>query len=644
MKKLSRQTFLKNSGIFLAGSTWLTACGQDATGPLPSPATTATTGLPATNAATIQPAIPPPTTTGPQLVTSAATVNPPANLATVISGDKPTLTPSQPLATAQPATPTRPQTTSTPANPGNSGQPNLDLAAKVGQRMLVVFPGPELTPAIANFLLAVKPGGIVMFADNITSLAQITKLNADLQNLAAKNNLPPFIITLDEEGGIVSRMPVEAREQIAPAQMAQAAGGLDSVRNCAHETALRLLKLGFNLNLAPDADINSNYQNPVIGTRSFGSQPQNVAQAVRAAVSEYRAQGLGCCVKHFPGHGDTAVDSHTGLPVVNRSRAELNQLELVPFIEAISAGTPAIMSGHILFPKIEPNGLPATLSPYFLKQLLRDELKYEGLVITDSLSMGAISSKYGLAEAGRLALKAGADLIIAIGGLNDQLAVFNRLVVAASQGDFEVDQPVARILNFKRNYVKVIATPPENPANLALTGQKAITLLRSDGKSLPLNPASQPVLINFGLAKPSQVEGQPPSTLLGELWREKFPTSPLFEVSLAPVPAEIERINRAAREAGVLVLVTRDAFDTPAQAKLVQSLLNSGPPVIVVAVRGPYDLLAFPQTLNYLTTYSDTPASLRALLAALTGLNPVTGKLPASIPGLYEVGAGLRLG
>ena len=509
--------------------------------------------------------------------------------------------------------------------------------------MLVVFPGQQLTPAIANFLITVKPGGIVMFADNIGSLAQIKGLNADLQALAARNGLPPFIITLDEEGGIVSRMPAEARESVAPSQMAQAAAGLDAVRDCAHETALRLSNLGFNLNLAPDADVNSNYQNPVIGTRSFGSQPAAVAGAVRTALTEYRAAGLGACVKHFPGHGDTNVDSHTGLPSVNKTRQQLNQTELVPFVEAIAAGTPAIMSGHILFPQIEPASLPATLSPFFLKQVLRDELKFGGLILTDSLSMGAISQKYGLAEAGRLALRAGADLIIAIGGLDDQTAVFNTLVAAARRGDFELDPPVERILAFKDTYARPLSTRPATPAKLAQAAQNSITLLRSDGQHLPIKTGLTPTLVNFALAKPTQVEGQPPSTLLGELWGQQFRGGSVIEVSVEPTAAEISRVTGLARKASLLVLVTQDALDSQAQAGLVQTLLNLGPPTIVVAVRGPYDLLAFPKAATYLTTYSDVPASLHALLSALTGATPIRGKLPVGIPGLYEAGAGLRL-
>lgn len=621
MKPLARRKFIRLCATFLAGSSLVAACGETAqTSPT---ANSIPTRLPPTPA--------PSTSTKPATVgLSSPTIAPPPPTL-------PNLTPTS-VATNPTTAPTAPPT----ANPQPTA-PAFTLEQKVGQRLLAVLPGTELTAAVTNFLLKVRPGGILMFAANISSLAQIKKLNADLQALAAKNGMPPFIITLDEEGGIVSRMPPDGQNSLSPAQMAQAAGGLEAVKDCARETAIRLTSLGFNLNLAPDADVNSNPANPVIGTRSFGSDPKNVAQAVQAAIGEYLGQGIGTCVKHFPGHGDTNVDSHSGLPIVRKSRAELDQFELVPFRAAIEAGTPFIMSAHILFPQLEPNGLPATLSPYFLKKVLRDELKYPGIVITDSLSMGAITNKYGLAEAGRLALVAGADMIIAVSDLEGQLGIFNNLVAAAKRGEFDLDQPVERILTYKNKYARTTAQPKTaNPAKIEAAAQASITALRSDGKTLPLN-AKKPLLVNLALAQPTQVEGRPPSTLLSELWREKFPNQPILEISVEPTAAEIDRAVRSARPADAVVIVTRDAYDNSPQVELVKALLALNIPAVVVAVRGPYDLLSFPGAANYLTSYSDVPASARAVIAALTGTIPIKGKLPVALPGLFEVGAGLTI-
>ncbi|OJV91630.1 MAG: hypothetical protein BGO39_20855 [Chloroflexi bacterium 54-19] len=649
IKNISRKKFIQAGAAFLFGSLTLAACGEEGQiSPAPGstsliPEVTATipgpTTLAATKVATSQTTSGQNSTAGASITFSPTNEGVPSPTLEVPTTTSPASTTRAPV--TQPAQTALKPTQAPPTATFNSA--NLDITTKVGQRLLVVFPGTELTQSIKNFILTVKPGGILLFADNISSLAQVKKLIADLQTLAEQNGLPRFIITLDEEGGIVSRMPQDGREGIAPSQMAQAAGGLEAVQTCAHETAARLADLGFNLNLAPVGDVNSNYKNPVIGTRSFGSDPDKVAQAVRVAVAEYLAQKVGTCVKHFPGHGGTDVDSHTGLPVVRKNRAQLDEIELKPFKEAIAAGTPAIMTAHILFPLIEPNNLPATLSPYFLKKLLREELNFQGLIITDSLSMGAISNRYGLAEAARLSLVAGADMVIAISDLAGQQAVFKSLVTAAQRGDFETDKPVERIINFKSRFAGPnSAALPQDTAKILAAAQKSITLLRAGKLSSPL-VTNDPLLVNLALAQPSQVEGQPPSTILGELWQAKFPNQPVIEVSTDPTAGEIDRVLRQAKKASQVVLITRDAYDNSEQLKLVQALLTLGPPLLVVAVRGPYDLLAFPKATGYLLSYSDTPASIRALVDALTGNIPINGKLPVSIPGLYEVGAGLQL-
>lgn len=631
MKNTSRQNFIKTCALLLGGNLLINACGNitpglnQVTTAAPNPTVTVISPTLVATSPSVTDAATASTNQAPTTITKAATVSTTTVPPNSPSPDRPTVAPT---------------ITTPPAS-----QYKLDLATKVGQRLLVTLPGTSLTTAVKDFLLAVKPGGILMFASNISSLNQIKKFNADLQALAAANNLPPFIITLDEEGGIVNRMPADGQAAVAPSQMAQAAAGLNAIRDCAYETGARLANLGFNLNLAPVADVNSNYLNPVIGTRSYGGDPNQVATAISAAIEQYQKQGVGTCVKHFPGHGDTATDSHTGLPIVRKSLDDLKRLELIPFVAAIAAGTPAIMTAHILYPQIEPQGLPATLSPFFLKQLLRDQLNFEGLIITDALNMDAISNKYGLAQAALLSVQAGADMVMLISDLNGQRAVFNSLLMAATQGAFEVDKSAERSLAYKATLVRPVATKAENPAKIAAAAQSAITALRFDNHTLPLPITGQKLLlINFALDKPSPVEGQPPTTLFGELWRTTFAGQPSLEVSVNPTTAEVGQVVKAAQTADKVILVTRDAFDNDLQGHLVQTLLATNPATIVVAVRSPYDLMAFPHAPNYLTTYSDVPASDHALLAALIGKAHISGKLPVNLPGLYNIGAGLQLG
>jgi beta-N-acetylhexosaminidase len=221
-------------------------------------------------------------------------------------------------------------------------------------------------------------------------------------------------------------------------------------------------------------------------------------------------------------------------------------------------------------------------------------------------------------------------MVIAISDLAGQQEVYKSLLTAAQRGDFDLEKPIERILDFKTRFAGPnTATQPLNQANIAAATQKSITFLRTEKLATPF-VAGKPLLINLALAQPSQVEGQQPSTILGELWRTKFPDLPVMKVSTEPTTVEIDR-------------VLREAYDNPDQLKLVQALLALDQPLLVIAVRGPYDLLSFSKVPNYMVTYSDTPTSVRALVNALTGVATINGKLPVSISGLYEIGAGLQL-
>lgn len=246
----------------------------------------------------------------------------------------------------------------------------MDLRTKVGQRLVVGFLGKTIPDSLRELVAKYKIGNVILFRENTDTEEQTRRLCSELQELILAETGIPAFITVDQEGGMVSRIP--AGTVNVPGNMAIAATGEPkNAKVAAQITARQLRAMGMNFDLAPVLDVNGNAQNPVISVRSWGDDADQVCRYATEAVQGYNEAGLLSCGKHFPGHGDTNVDSHLGLPVINKSLDELRQMELKPFAAAIRAGIPAIMSSHILFPKIEPDNVPATMSRRIMTGLLR---------------------------------------------------------------------------------------------------------------------------------------------------------------------------------------------------------------------------------------------------------------------------------
>ncbi|MFC9587410.1 glycoside hydrolase family 3 protein [Streptomyces yangpuensis] len=299
--------------------------------------------------------------------------------------------------------------------------------------LAVLQPGFEGTTAPAWLLRRIGEGlaSVGLFGRNIASPEQLAALTAQLR--AERDDV---LVAIDEEGGDVTRLEVRGGSSF-PGNLAL--GSVDDTgltRDVAHELGRRLAECGVNLNWAPSADVNSNPDNPVIGVRSFGADTHLAARHTAAYVEGLQAAGVAACTKHFPGHGDTNVDSHHALPRIDVDLDTLAARELVPFRAAIEAGTKAVMSAHILVPALDPTR-PATLSPQILTGLLRKELGYEGLIVTDGMEMHAIAGTYGIERGSVLAIAAGADAICVGGGLADEATVLrlrDALVAAVHEG------------------------------------------------------------------------------------------------------------------------------------------------------------------------------------------------------------------
>ncbi|MGA5445206.1 glycoside hydrolase family 3 protein [Streptomyces umbrinus] len=300
--------------------------------------------------------------------------------------------------------------------------------------LAVLQPGFTGTSAPSWLLRRLGEGlaSVGLFGRNIATPAQVAALTAQLR--AERDDV---LVAIDEEGGDVTRLEVRTGSSFPGNHALGAVDDTALTEAVAHELGRRLAACGVNLNWAPSADINSNVDNPVIGVRSFGADTSLVARHTAAYVSGLQSAGVAACTKHFPGHGDTAVDSHHAMPRIDAELSVLESRELVPFRAAIEAGTRAVMSAHILVPALDPVH-PATLSRRILTGLLREELGYDGLIVTDGMEMQAISATYGIERGSVLAIAAGADAICVGGGLSDEPTVLrlrDALVAAVRSGE-----------------------------------------------------------------------------------------------------------------------------------------------------------------------------------------------------------------
>src|SRR5690554_1180632 len=267
---------------------------------------------------------------------------------------------------------------------------------------------------VAEILVEYDFGGVILFAQNVKETEQTTRLTDALQKAALDDNEGaghsiPLLITIDQEGGIVTRLGTGTA---LPGNMALGAtGSKDHARSAGQIIGRELSALGINVNLAPVLDVNNNPRNPVIGLRSYSSNPELVAELGVETIKGLAEYGVAGAAKHFPGHGDTGVDSHYGLPSVDKSLEALKSMELIPFQAAMDEGIDMIMTAHMMFPQLDDK-YPATLSHNILTGLVRDEMNYEGIVITDAMNMAAIADNFGEVDSTILAIEAGVDIVL----------------------------------------------------------------------------------------------------------------------------------------------------------------------------------------------------------------------------------------
>jgi beta-N-acetylhexosaminidase len=523
----------------------------------------------------------------------------------------------------------------------------------IGQKLLIAFHGKDrLPPEAVEAILAYRPGGITLFRSlNIDTPAQVRQLTGLLQQAARQAGLPPLLIAADQEGGQLMAIG-EGATQLPGNLALGATGSADLARQAGEVLGIELRAMGVNIDYAPCCDVNVNPNNPVIGTRSFGEDPQSVAELSAALVAGLQSRGVAAAAKHFPGHGDTARDSHHGIPVVPHALERLRRVEFPPFAAAIAAGVKLVMTAHLALPAVDGRSdLPATLSPAVIRGLLRGELGFAGVVVTDALDMKAIRQGEALGDEAVRSAAAGADLLLVTSNPLDQRRVHTSLEQALQLGQLdaaEVRASAGRILALK-DWLAGQGPPPD----LSVVGcashravadeiaARSVTLVRDQAGLLPIRPQEGQRLVVI-LPRPQDLTPADTSSYVVPALAEALRAYHMDVTELilphAPQEQDIAFALQQLRPTDIVILGTLNAFTRPEQAALARALLRSGNPVVIAALRMPYDLAAFPEAPTYVCTYSVLEPSLRALARALFGQAPSRGRLPVSIPGLYPVG------
>ncbi|WIV18716.1 beta-N-acetylhexosaminidase [Paenibacillus polygoni] len=331
---------------------------------------------------------------------------------------------------------------------------SMTLEQKIGQLMISGFSGTELSHEEAQLIASGRIGGVILFKQNIESKKQLLNLINDIKSNNPAENRPLFI-SLDEEGGRVSRLP-EGKTEFPPSLMIGKKGDAALSEEVGRVIGEEAGAFGFNVDYAPVLDIFSNPANTVIGDRAYGTTAAEVSVHGIAVMKGLQKAGMISAIKHFPGHGDTSVDSHESLPVVNKTKAQLEERELIPFRKAIEEGADMIMVAHIKYPKIDSSGKPASLSSVMVQDMLRGDLGYDGVVITDDLEMGAIEQNVGSGEAAVMALEAGVDILL-FGHTPDKASeAYEAILTAVETGrlsESKIDEHVLRVLKLKEKYI-----------------------------------------------------------------------------------------------------------------------------------------------------------------------------------------------
>ncbi len=513
----------------------------------------------------------------------------------------------------------------------------MTLEHKIGQRLVGGFPSTTMSDAFINAVKEYKIGNVILFRENIESAPQLKKLCADIQELITKETGYPAFITIDQEGGVVTRLP-ESLANIPGAMAMAATGDEKNAYTAGKLTAEELRSLGVNFNLSPSLDVNSNPDNPIIGARSYSDNAQTVAKFGVQMIKGLVDGGVLASAKHFPGHGDTAVDSHLALPCVDKSEDELMKMELAPFLKAIEANVPAIMTTHIMFPQIEKEKIPATMSRTIMTDLLRGKMGFKGLIVSDCMEMSAIAKFFTTEKGVKSALHAGVDLVF-VSHSEERLVNSAKLakesVLSGEINEDELNKSVERILKYKEQFkiAEQIDTSFDMDKAIEICDdlrRKTITNVQIPSTEFVLG--GKPLCLGCSAFNTGLVGNivEDIRKTFAQLIAPKI-GGVAMQTAVDPEDSEIEKVVNDAKNHTSIVMNTYNGHLHPQQMLLMQKLAQTGIPMAVIALRNPYDLRNLPKHVWAIAAYEYTTPIVSAVADVLNGKLQPSGKLPITL-------------
>jgi beta-N-acetylhexosaminidase len=546
----------------------------------------------------------------------------------------------------------------------------LSLRQRVGQMVMIWMLGDYTNTADTTYAQIIRwverdgIGGVSMSLG--TPIEVAAKLN-DLQRrahvpLLVSADLEPDLGRL--EGGVFAHYMLDAGgATVFPTSMAIAATGRDEdAYDVGRAIAEEGRAVGIHINFAPVVDVNNNPANPVINTRSFGEDPARVARLSALFVRGVRDGGQLATAKHFPGHGDTDVDSHVGLPIVGADRARLNAVELVPFKAAIAEGASLVMTAHIALPAVQSDSTtPATLAPRIITDLLRDTLGFRGVAITDAMTMEGVGKGYTTEQSSVLAVKAGADILLKP---SDPVRAIDAIVAAVERGEISrerIDRSVRAVLELKvrsgaatqpivsLEHLRDVVGSPEHHAIAASIAQRSLTLLRDRDSLVPMTADSGRMLVIRYAPETEIKAGRSFESSLRAARAGRGRRTEMARIGPGATRDVLDSLDRVA-DASRIVVVTAyvrrvegsGRVAIPTNVATWIDALSRRRPVVVVTFGNPYLIGQFPSVGSYLAAYGVSDDLERATVAALFGRAPITGRAPISLPGVFNAGDGLR--
>jgi beta-N-acetylhexosaminidase len=510
----------------------------------------------------------------------------------------------------------------------------LPLEEKIGQMMMVGFEGLEAPDYLLKWLAAGRIGGIILFARNIASPQQV----AELVSACHKAAKYPLLVSIDQEGGTVARLRDGFSE--SPGAMALGAANSDELAERVSATmAAELRALGVNWNLAPVVDLTHDISNPSVGTRSLGRNPERVAQLVAAEVRGFQKAGVAATAKHFPGIGNTPIDTHLAQAIITEPADYLWNHDLIPFRGAVDAGVETVMVGHVTFQSLDAEH-PSTLSAHVIQGLLRDDIGFKGLVCSDCMEMRAISDHYTSGETAILAALAGEDMILFSHTRGWQEAAYKGLLEAIQSGRVPEElivRAVERVMSLKQRYAITsepaldIIRRPEHLALMQEAAQRGLVLVQAEKDLLPVHPNQRVALVEFASVRDSLALDEDGLTGFATLLTPVMPTIERVTLGSDSSESTLARAQHTTAEADVLLLITRNAHLAESQRRIAQNLLDQAKQSILVCLRNPYDAAVLHGATMIICSCGDSIPSMQAVVDALMGQFRPDGHLTSNL-------------